>query len=161
MGQDCGPLGAIRQPLTRGTASGDEPLLTGKRYTSRTLLRGAIEFPDVRRHLADTAVGPFSPRHCSREGIPIGAITYPPHRSSAVYRQTDRAAQNLRRPGGHRDRERAPVQGIAGAQRRIARGPGASDGDGRGARHHQPLADGRAAGPRRHRRERRPGLRNR
>ena len=29
---------------------------------------------------------------------------------------------------------------------------------GRGARHHQPFAHGRAAGPRRHRRERRPGL---
>ena len=40
----------------------------------------------------------------------------------------------------------------------IARGPGASDGDGRGARHHQPLADGRAAGARRHRRERGAGL---
>ena len=50
------------------------------------------------------------------------------------------------------------VQGIAGAQCGIARGPGASDGNGRGARHHQPLADGRAAGPRRHRRERGPGL---
>ncbi len=47
---------------------------------------------------------------------------------------------------------------IAGAQCRIARGPGASDGDGRGARHHQPLAHGRAAGPRRHRRERSTGL---
>ena len=44
------------------------------------------------------------------------------------------------------------------AQRGIARGAGASDRDGRGARHHQPLADGRAAGPRRHRRERRAGL---
>ena len=50
------------------------------------------------------------------------------------------------------------VQGTQRAQRRIARGPGASDGNGRGARHHQPLADGRAAGARRHRRERRPGL---
>ena len=49
-------------------------------------------------------------------------------------------------------------QGDPGAQRRIARGPGASDGNGRGARHHQPLADGRAAGPGRHRRERRKGL---
>ena len=39
--------------------------------------------------------------------------------------------------------------------------PGASDGDRRGARHHQPLADGRAAGARRHRRERRAGLRDR
>ena len=41
---------------------------------------------------------------------------------------------------------------------RIARGPGASDRNGRGARHHQPLADRRAARARRHRRERGPGL---
>ena len=32
------------------------------------------------------------------------------------------------------------VQRIAGTQRRIARGAGASDGDPRGARHHKPLA---------------------
>ena len=38
--------------------------------------------------------------------------------------------------------------------------PGASDGNGRGTRHHQPLAHGRAAGPRRHRRERGSGLRD-
>ena len=38
------------------------------------------------------------------------------------------------------------VQGTRRAQCRIARGAGASDGNGRGARHHQPLADGRAAG---------------
>ena len=47
---------------------------------------------------------------------------------------------------------------IAGAQRGIARGAGASDGNVRGARHHQPLADRRAAGARRHRRERGAGL---
>ena len=50
---------------------------------------------------------------------------------------------------------------IARAQRRTARGAGASDCNSRGAWHHQPLADGRAASPRRHRRERRPGLRGR
>ena len=33
-----------------------------------------------------------------------------------------------------------------GAQRGIARGTGASNGNRRGARHHQPLAHGRAAG---------------
>ena len=70
-------------------------------------------------------------------------------------------SQNLCRPSRDRHRERAPVQGTPGAQRRIARSPGASDGDVRGARHHQPLADGRAAGARRHRRERRAGLRDR
>ena len=47
---------------------------------------------------------------------------------------------------------------IQRAQCGLTRGVGASDGNGRGARHHQPFADGRAAGARRHRRERRPGL---
>ena len=46
----------------------------------------------------------------------------------------------------------------SGAQRGVARGAGASDCNIRGARHHQPLADGRAAGARRHRRERCTGL---
>ncbi len=81
-----------------------------------------------------------------REGIPIGVIGDPPDRSSAVHRQTDRSAQNLRRSGRDRHRERPAVQGNPGAQRRIARSSGASDGDRRGAQHHQPLADGRAAG---------------
>ena len=45
-------------------------------------------------------------------------------------------------------------------KRRIARGAGASNSHGGGARHHQPLTDGRAAGARRHRRKRRSGLWN-
>ena len=45
------------------------------------------------------------------------------------------------------------------ATRNCAR-PGASDGHFRGAWHHQPLADRRAAGARRHRRERSAGLRD-
>ena len=47
------------------------------------------------------------------------------------------------------------------AQRRIARGAGAPDRDCRSARHHQPLAHGRAAGPRRDRGERAASLRDR
>ena len=47
------------------------------------------------------------------------------------------------------------------AQFRIARGAGASDGNLRSARHHQPVADGRAAGAGCHCRERGAGLRNR
>ena len=43
-------------------------------------------------------------------------------------------------------------------QRRTARSAGASDGNVRGARHHQPFADGRAAGARCYRRERGAGL---
>ena len=48
-------------------------------------------------------------------------------------------------------------QELRSATQNCAR-PGASDGNSRGARHYQPFAHGRAAGPRRHRRERRPGL---
>ena len=52
-----------------------------------------------------------------------------PGRSRAVHRQADRAAPDLRRPGGDRDRERAAVQGAGGAQPRADRGAGAADGD--------------------------------
>ncbi len=47
---------------------------------------------------------------------------------------------------------------LQSTQCRIARGAGTSDGDRRGARHHQPLAHRRAAGARCHCRERREGL---
>ena len=43
---------------------------------------------------------------CSWSGDPAGP----------VLRQADRAAPDLRRPGGDRDRERAPVHGAGGAQ---------------------------------------------
>ena len=82
-----------------------------------------------------------------------------PDRSSTFPRKADHTTQ---RPSPTRpsspSRTCGLFQELRRAQRRIARGPGASDGNGRGARHHQPLADGRAAGARRHRRERGAGL---
>ena len=42
------------------------------------------------------------------------------HRGPTFLGKTNRASQNLRRPGSDRDRERAVVQGTPGAQRRTA-----------------------------------------
>ena len=55
-----------------------------------------------------------------REGMAIGVDHDPPHRSPAVHREANRAAGDLRRPGGHRDRERAAVQ-RAQPQRELTR----------------------------------------
>ena len=64
-----------------------------------------------------------------REGRPVGAITVVPRRCAAIPGRADRAAQDLRRPGGDRHRERAAVHGARGAQPRPDRGAGAADGD--------------------------------
>ena len=57
-----------------------------------------------------------------REGDGIGAIAVARAEPGAVHGQADRAAADLRRPGGDRDRERAPVQRDQGGAR-------AADGD--------------------------------
>ena len=141
--------------MSRGIGSRSSRDRSTKRSTFMIFWRGVgTEFPEAYASQA-TGARTVLATPLLREGVAIGVIHDSPHRSPSVHRQTDRSPQNLCRPSGHRHRERAAVQGIAGAQRRIARGPGASDGDSRGARHHQPLADRRAAGARRHRRERR------
>ena len=96
------------------------------------------------------------PRSCAR-AILSGSSSFVVRRFDPS-RTSRSLCSRLSPPGRDRHRERAAVQRNPGAQRGIARGPGASDRNGRGARHHQPVADGRAAGPRRHRRERGPGL---
>ena len=151
--------GSVRLPTDSWQSQLAEPLSTGKRSTSMTLRQQlkpnfrSAKARDERYGVRTVLATPLL-----REGVPIGAIMIRRHGGPSLHRQADRTSQNLRRSGGDRHRERAAVQGNPGAQRRIARGPGASDGNGRGARHHQPLADGRAAGPRRHRRERGAGL---
>ena len=52
---------------------------------------------------------------CSRENEPIGAIRHLPRKMFAVYRQADRAGQELRRSSRHRHRERAAAQRTAPA----------------------------------------------
>ena len=87
----------------------------------------------------------------------------PGHRGT-VFRQAGRAPRDLRRSGGDRDRERAPVQGASGAQRGAPGVPGAADGDGGDPAAHRHLADRRPAGlrgdrPQRGEGPRRPRLR--
>ena len=53
---------------------------------------------------------------CSVEGAVIGRDRRPAGRGPALHRQADRAARDLRRPGGHRHRERAAAHRAAGAR---------------------------------------------
>ncbi len=62
-----------------------------------------------------------------RDGRAIGALDLAGRRP-ALHRHAGRAAPDLRRPGGDRHRERAPVHGAGGAQRGPDRGAGAADG---------------------------------
>ena len=73
---------------------------------------------------------------------------------------SSRAAGDVRRPGGHRHRERPAVRGAGAAQRRASgeqppghRGAGAADGDGRDPAGDRLLADRPAGRARRDRRE--------
>ena len=115
--------------------------LAGRRYYAGTL----IHAPDVFAEdlgLATTARR-VSERHGSgRRGIGrarhaaparracrSGRLTIDPRRGAAVHREGDRVTQDLRRPGGDRDRERAAVQRARGAQPRADRIARAADGD--------------------------------
>ena len=72
-----------------------------------------------------------------------------PRRRGRILREGDRAAEDVRRPGGDRDPERAALQRDEGSAR-------AADGDGRDPEGDQCIADGRAAGIRRDRQPCRP-----
>ena len=78
------------------------------------------------------ATAACSPCQCCARGMPIGAIVVDRRRVRTVFGQTDRAAEDLRRPGRHRHRERPPVQGAAGADGRTDPVGREADGPGRG-----------------------------
>ncbi len=117
---------------------------------------GALHIPDVRAQNEFPAMGSLGDFRTflallRQQGELIGALIA--RRTECVlYPDADQASRNLRRPGGDRHRKRAIVH------RTQRKALGASDCHGRGARHHQPLADRRAAGARCHRRERGEGL---
>ena len=86
-----------------------------------------------------------------RDGQPIGAITVARREARPFSDRADRLAPDLRRPGGHRDRERAPVHGARRAEPRADRVARAADGDRRDPASHLRLADRHPADLRDHR----------
>ena len=101
------------------------------RMTGRAILdASAVHMSDVagrtrsssrsRRHGSMPATAAILAVPMLREEAAIGAIASIAPRGPAVHRRRDRAAQDLRRPGGDRDRERAAVQGAQASNQEIA-----------------------------------------
>ena len=136
---------------------------------SRTILSDADVPPGLRSHRRAIGVGNYS--HGGRADAVGGrrhrhALRRSRQPREPVQRQGDRPAEDLRRPGGDRDPERAPVQRDArsasqgrAAHRRAERSARLPDRDQRRAARHQPVADRRHAGVRGDPRERVASLR--
>ena len=126
------------RPLTRDSASG-----------RAVVERRTIHIPDILDRVArgEYRRGPGAPaghrvpdhpRHAPDAGGDVRSASSSLRRTggAAVHRQADRAAEDLRRPGGHRHRERPPVHRAAGAHRGADALGGRAGGAGRGGAHH-------------------------
>ena len=149
-----GPVPAVPNPISRGSTTGRAVIDRRTIHIPDLTAVSEEEFPVSKIYYRDMGDRTTLATPLLREGVSIGAILI---RRMEVRPFSDKNIKFLRNLCGsirHRDRERPSLQRIPRAQRRVARGTGASDGNLRSARHHQPLADRRAACPRRHRRER-------
>ena len=98
---------------------------------------------------------------CCGRGAPIGAIVIQRPEPGPFADEPGRAPEDLRRPGGHRHRERPPVHRAGGPQQRAAGGARAADGDQRAAQGDRPVDLRSPAGLRDAGRERGPAVRGR
>ena len=103
--EDCAAY--IRAPNTRAALRAGDPHRGGAQTRTRSIRIHASSLP--RRSAGEAA----SSCQCSG-GVPIGVIVVVAPRPDR-FRDRDRAAEDLRRPGRHRHRERAAVRGGAGA----------------------------------------------
>ena len=130
------------RPPGRDNAS-SRAILTGKLVTIPTCSRTASTRSAVRwsaRRLPQRSWRCPCYATDARSGQSQSAGLNPDHS-----RQADRAAPDLRRSGGDRDRERAAVQRAGSAQPRPHRSAGAADRDERDPARDQPVADRCAA----------------
>ena len=77
-----------------------------------------------------------------REGSPIGAIAVAPRGGRSLQRSADRPPSDLRQPGGHRHRERAPLYGTPGEEPGAHGSTRAGDRVARAADRHRPRSCG-------------------
>ena len=147
----------IRSTLVSRGMVQAELLSIGKRSMSMTLRRKSNEFPESKFYKSVLASRTILATPMLREGTPIGVIIIR-RRKSVRFRKNKSLCSRLSPIRRSSPSRTCGCSKSCKTQRRIARGARAPDCDVRGARHHQPLADRRAAGARRYRRECRPGL---
>ncbi len=131
-----------------------EPFSSARQSISM-ILRRETEFPD-KPHSAGWHPNVCLSLRCCGRGLPSGLSGFV-ERRSVLSRTSKSRSEDLR----CRRSSPSRTSGCSKSSRAecgTARGAGASDRDVRGARHHQPLADRRAAGARCHCRERGAGL---
>ena len=144
-------LHLVSHPTARGRPSSASPRCLDRAHRAgRAVLSRAVSTSRTCSPMPTTARrSPGRPvaqapmlacRCCARASR--SAPSHLAHRGRAVLATASRAAPDLRRPGGHRDRERAPVQRAGHAQPRPDRDARAADGDGRHPAGHLQLADG-------------------
>ena len=117
---------------TRDTAAGRAVAERRTIHVEELRALPETEFPDTRARqgeLGSTGTRTLLVAPLLREGVPVGALLVRRGGGPALLGGAGRTAGDLRRPGGHRHRERAAVPGAGGAESRADGSPGAADGD--------------------------------
>ena len=140
-----GPLGEFSLPLVRGTAAG-RAVLEGQTVHVADLPAEEGRVPRERRVGAAAGLSRHPLRPPDAGGLPGRGDRPAPDRGAALHGAAGRPPRDLRRPGGHRDRERSPVHRAPGEERGPHRGSRATNGDRRDPERDQPVADRRSAG---------------
>ena len=161
VGAEAGSPRGNRLPLSRRStpvAGHPRPLSSARaRCSGRSNAEFSVGAPLARRHGTRSALAVPLLREGGRHR---GDRRYVATQLRAVHRAADRAAGDVRGPGRHRHRERAPVRGAGAAQRpALTERARAADRDRRGAARHRIGADRPGAGAPGDRRDGRPALR--